>query len=154
MSLPLSCPSILQHYGLEIIAKELNVDQSHPDVEQVYVGVYKNFIEVDELAQTLFLRVIGHFPQAVDAPHRLVHKAVDAIDNGINQYDTDEPPRYINNTTLSSRVAALNPDWMDDVTPEKEDQAFRAAMELTGNEFLGVLLICCMLFHEAKLYLA
>lgn len=65
-------------------------------------------------------------------------QAVDGIDNGINLYDTDKPPRYSNDTHLSARVGRLNPDWMDEQTPEAEDEAFRKAMSLAGSEFLEV----------------
>lgn len=66
-------------------------------------------------------------------------QAIDAIDNGINQYDTDQPPRYVNNTNLSSRVGRLNLDWMDsDQSAEKENEAFQQAMTLAGTEFLDV----------------
>jgi hypothetical protein len=37
---------LFQHFGLEIVAKELGVDISHPDVERVYKAVYKYFVEV------------------------------------------------------------------------------------------------------------
>lgn len=64
---------------------------------------------------------------------------VDAVDNGIHQYDTKEPPRYASNTHLSSRVGKLNLDWMDpDQSPEKENEAFERAMNLAGSEFLDV----------------
>ncbi|GLU21303.1 hypothetical protein SLE2022_374490 [Rubroshorea leprosula] len=64
-------------------------------------------------------------------------KAIDAVDNGINQYATDESPRYVNNTSLSSRVGRLNLDWVDiDQSSEKEDEAFQCAMTLAGSEFL------------------
>ncbi|KAI8005673.1 hypothetical protein LOK49_LG07G00132 [Camellia lanceoleosa] len=63
--------------------------------------------------------------------------AVDAIDNGTNQYDTDQPPRYVNNTNLSSRVGRLNLDWVDlDQSLERENEAFQHALTLTGIEFL------------------
>ena len=65
-------------------------------------------------------------------------KAIDAVDNGVNQYDTDKLPRYINNTHLSARVGKLNPDWMEPNTPEIENKAFSHAMELAGLEFLDV----------------
>jgi len=65
-------------------------------------------------------------------------QAIDGIDNGINLYDTDKLPRYANDTHLSARVGRLNPDWMDEQTPEAEDEAFRKAMSLTGGEFLEV----------------
>ncbi|KAG0498581.1 hypothetical protein HPP92_003272 [Vanilla planifolia] len=99
---------VYKHYGKEIIAKELEVDEEHQDVQRLYLCLYKRFIE-----------------------------AVDAIDNGINKYDTDEPPRYIDNTHLSARVGRLNLDWMDpDQSSEKENEAFKQAMFLAGHEFL------------------
>ncbi|XP_028099547.1 UPF0160 protein MYG1, mitochondrial-like isoform X6 [Camellia sinensis] len=99
---------VYKHYGLEIIAKELHLDEGHQDVYPLYLAVYKNFIE-----------------------------AVDAIDNGTNQYDTDQPPRYVNNTNLSSRVGRLNLDWVDlDQSLERENEAFQHALTLTGSEFL------------------
>ena len=66
-------------------------------------------------------------------------QGIDAIDNGINQYDTDQPPRYLNNTHLSARVGRLNLDWIDpDQSSEKENEAFQWAMALVGSEFLDV----------------
>lgn len=66
-------------------------------------------------------------------------QAIDAIDNGINQYDTDQPPRYVNNTHLSSRVGRFNLDWVDpDQSADKENEAFQRAMALAGSEFLDV----------------
>ncbi|OVA14756.1 Metal-dependent protein hydrolase [Macleaya cordata] len=99
---------VYKHYGLEIIAKELQLDQGHPDVHRLFLAVYKSFME-----------------------------AIDAIDNGINQYDTDLPPRYVNNTGLSSRVGRLNLDWVNpDQSSERENEAFQRAMTLAGSEFL------------------
>ncbi|XAR71605.1 hypothetical protein NMG60_11017960 [Bertholletia excelsa] len=99
---------VYKHYGMEIIAKQLHLDVEHPDVHKLYLALYKNFIE-----------------------------AVDAIDNGISQYDTNEPPRYVNNTNLSSRVGRLNVDWIDpDQAAEKENEAFLQAVDLVGSEFL------------------
>ncbi|CAN1177940.1 MYG1 protein [Linum perenne] len=99
---------VYKHFGKEIISKELQVDEEHPDVLRLFLAVYKSFME-----------------------------AIDAVDNGINQYDTDKPPRYVNNTHLSSRVGRLNLDWTDpDQSPEKENEAFQRAMALAGSEFL------------------
>ncbi|ESR52483.1 metal-dependent protein hydrolase [Citrus sinensis] len=97
-----------KHFGKELVAKELNVDEGHPDVHRLFLAVYKNFME-----------------------------AIDAIDNGINQYDTDKPPRYVNNTNLSSRVGKLNLDWTEpDQSAERENEAFQQGMDLAGKEFL------------------
>ncbi|KAG6636472.1 hypothetical protein CIPAW_11G113500 [Carya illinoinensis] len=99
---------VYKHFGKEIIAKELQVDEGHPDVHRLFLAVYKSFME-----------------------------AIDAIDNGINQFDTEKPPRYLNNTNLSSRVGRFNLDWIDpDQSPEKENEAFQQAMSLAGHEFL------------------
>ncbi|PHT50217.1 UPF0160 protein MYG1, mitochondrial [Capsicum baccatum] len=99
---------VYKHFGKEIIAKELQVDEEHPDVHRLFLAVYKSFME-----------------------------AIDAIDNGINQYDTDQPPRYVNNTHLSSRVGKLNLDWTEpDQSSERENEAFQRAMDLAGSEFL------------------
>ncbi|XP_051187603.1 MYG1 protein C694.04c [Lolium perenne] len=99
---------VYKHFGKEIIAKELQLNEDHEDVHRVYLAIYKNFVE-----------------------------ALDAIDNGINQYDTEQPPKYVNNTHLSSRVGRLNPDWTDpDQSPEKENAAFQQAMVLAGSEFM------------------
>lgn len=79
-------------------------------------------------------------------------QAVDAIDNGINQYDVDQPPRYVNATGLSYRVARLNLDWVDpDQSSERENAAFWQAMTLAGSEFLEVQFSSVMVifFHEA-----
>ncbi|XP_039142062.1 MYG1 protein-like [Dioscorea cayenensis subsp. rotundata] len=99
---------VYKHYGKEIIAKELQLDEGHENVQRLYLAVYKSFIE-----------------------------AIDAIDNGISRYDTDQPPKYVNATDLSSRVGHLNLDWMDpDQSAEKENAAFEKAMMLAGSEFL------------------
>ncbi|KAK6775755.1 hypothetical protein RDI58_026756 [Solanum bulbocastanum] len=99
---------VYKHFGKEIIAKELQVVEEHPDVHKLFLAVYKSFME-----------------------------AIDAIDNGINQYDTDQPPRYVNNTHLSSRVGRFNLDWTEpDQSSERENEAFQRAMDLAGSEFL------------------
>jgi hypothetical protein len=37
---------ILQHFGKEIIAKELQLNEDHEDVHRVYLAIYKSFVEV------------------------------------------------------------------------------------------------------------
>jgi len=78
---------VYKHFGKEIIASAMKKQEDHPDVEPVYLHVYKAFME-----------------------------AVDAIDNGVNQFESDAPPKYVNNTHLSARVANLNPDWYEECT--------------------------------------
>ncbi|CAH9124943.1 unnamed protein product [Cuscuta epithymum] len=99
---------VYKHFGKEIIAKELQVEEEHPDVQRLFLAVYRSFME-----------------------------AIDAIDNGVNQYDTDQPPKYVNNTHLSSRVGRINLDWTEsDQSPENENKAFSRAMSLAGSEFM------------------
>ncbi|KAL5208685.1 hypothetical protein ABZP36_033120 [Zizania latifolia] len=82
---------VYKHFGKEIIANELLVSEDHEDVHRLYLAIYKSFIE-----------------------------ALDAIDNGINRYDTDQPQ-----------------NWTDpDQSPEKENAAFQQAMMLAGSEFM------------------
>ncbi|GFS44466.1 metal-dependent protein hydrolase [Actinidia rufa] len=114
---------VVLHYGKEIIARELQLDEGHPDVQRLFLAIYKSFME-----------------------------GIDAIDNGINQYDTDQPPRYLNNTHLSARVGRLNLDWIDpDQSSEKENEAFERAMALAGSEFLDWKLHLFELEEEMKI---
>ena len=46
---------LAQHFGKEIIAKELNVDQDHPDVLRLFLAVYKSFMEVSRFIHPLYL---------------------------------------------------------------------------------------------------
>ncbi|EIE18778.1 metal-dependent protein hydrolase [Coccomyxa subellipsoidea C-169] len=98
---------VYKHFGRDIIAKLLESRKDHEQVEKVYLAVYKHFME-----------------------------AIDAIDNGINQWDVDTPPKYMSTTNLSSRVGALNPRWNEDQSSERTDEQFLKAVQLTGSDFL------------------
>lgn len=50
---------------------------------------------------------------------------VDAVDNGISQWEEGEP-RYVLTTTLSARVARLNPTWNQ---PDQDTEVRRAPKE-------------------------
>lgn len=52
---------------------------------------------------------------------------VDAVDNGISQW-TEGEPRYVLTTTLSARVARLNPTWNQ---PNQDTEVRRAPGEET-----------------------
>lgn len=97
---------VYKHYGREIVSRGLGLDANYSDVEHVYLALYKGFVE-----------------------------EVDAVDNGINQYDTEKPARYESNTNLSARISRINPDWMEENTAEKEDCLFLSAMKVAGSEF-------------------
>lgn len=76
------------------------------DVHTVWLQVYKTFIE-----------------------------AVDAVDNGVNQFDTAEEPRYLECTALPARVGHLNPQWNEPGGSALLDERFEAASAMAGAEF-------------------
>ncbi|XP_057862047.2 uncharacterized protein LOC131070499 isoform X2 [Cryptomeria japonica] len=100
-------------------------------------GVYDPSRDRFDHHQRGFDQVFGHGFATKLSSAGLVYKAIDAVDNGINQYDTDQPPKYVNSTHLSSRAGRLNLDWIDeDQSQEKENERFYCAMNLAGGEFL------------------
>ncbi|KAI0757011.1 GAMM1 protein [Daedaleopsis nitida] len=99
---------VYKHFGKEIIANRLQVRQDDPKVEVLWLKMYRDFIE-----------------------------AIDAIDNGINQYPTDLQPKYRNRTDVSSRVGHLNPAWNESADAQTVDAKFLQASALVGTEFLS-----------------
>ncbi|TKY74052.1 Metal-dependent protein hydrolase [Spatholobus suberectus] len=84
-----------------------------------------------------FHQVSGHGFATKLSSAGLVYKAIDAVDNGVNQCDLNDPPKYEINTSLSSRIKRLNLNWMDsDRSSDRENEAFHQAMTLAGAEFL------------------
>ena len=79
--------------------------------------------------------------------YRTFIEAIDAIDNGVSQYDTTLKPTYRINTDLSSRVGYLNNSHPWDPTSQHatQDDRFEAASQLTGREFTEALMFC---YHE------
>ncbi|GBF89168.1 metal-dependent hydrolase [Raphidocelis subcapitata] len=112
---------VYKHYGRAIVAQRMALPEDHPDVTAVWLEIYKTFIE-----------------------------AVDGNDNGVNQYESDKPPRYVVNTTLPARVAALNPNWSDPYTDDSLYQGFLKAVELTGKEFEDALAYVSKYWLPAK----
>jgi uncharacterized UPF0160 family protein len=96
---------IYKHFGREII-QTLAPNVALKDLDVVYEKVYETFIA-----------------------------ALDGIDNGISQYDTNSEARYAITTDLSSRVSYLNQDWDEDWTKEQNNARFEDAISLTGKEF-------------------
>ena len=70
------------------------------------------------------------------------HCTVNASFAGVNQYESDQPARYVSNTNLSSRVGSLNPPWNGDQSEEASNAQFQKAMQLTGHEFSDALDYC------------
>ncbi|XP_029450940.1 UPF0160 protein MYG1, mitochondrial [Rhinatrema bivittatum] len=94
---------IYLHFGSQILATILDTDEDDSRIPVLYNKLYESFVE-----------------------------EIDAIDNGISQWDGE--PRYAISTNLSARVSHLNPRWND---KEQDTEAgFKNAMELVGREFL------------------
>ncbi|XP_072104692.1 MYG1 exonuclease isoform X1 [Mobula birostris] len=91
------------HFGPRILSQCLGLQPSDPALPTLMDKVYENFVE-----------------------------EIDAVDNGIAQYEGE--PRYTITTNLSCRVSHLNPPW----NAENQDTqaAFVQAMQLVGSEFL------------------
>ncbi|XP_002740515.2 MYG1 exonuclease-like [Saccoglossus kowalevskii] len=91
------------HFGHSVIARTLQTLPDDKITKIIFDKVYESFIE-----------------------------EVDAIDNGISQWD--EKPRYLLTTNLSCRVSNLNPWWND--TKVDVEERFEKAMSMVGAEFL------------------
>jgi uncharacterized UPF0160 family protein len=107
---------VYAHYGQEVIAAILGLESSeHPNVDKIYDRLYRTFVE-----------------------------SIDAIDNGIKQFDG--MPRFFMETvdflvfsryqlasTLNSRVQNCNPTWND---PDPQpDKSFHRAKQIVAEEF-------------------
>ena len=102
---------VFNHFGRRIIRQlaknfESTVDLDDKTVEKLFDKVYENFV-----------------------------MEIDAIDNGINQYKQNTPPKYRIRTCLSSRVDGLNPTWREERNDQSLLERFERAVTLTGGEF-------------------
>eukprot|EP00928_Gymnodinium_smaydae_P074383 TRINITY_DN57442_c0_g1_i1.p1 TRINITY_DN57442_c0_g1~~TRINITY_DN57442_c0_g1_i1.p1 ORF type:complete len:382 (+),score=51.78 TRINITY_DN57442_c0_g1_i1:46-1146(+) len=97
---------VYKHFGKEIVASALKLPEDDSTVEKIFLKVYKNFVE-----------------------------AVDGIDNGIDQWESNAPPRYLDSTRLSTRIGKLNPSWNEDSSASRQMEQFQKAMALVGEEF-------------------
>jgi len=91
------------HFGRDVISELIGLPANDEAVSRLYDKVYEKFIE-----------------------------EVDAVDNGIDQYDGE--PRYQVTTMLCGRVGGLNPAW-NEKNPDPA-AGFKKAMEMCGLEFL------------------
>eukprot|EP00457_Paulinella_chromatophora_P002695 gb/GEZN01002700.1/.p1 GENE.gb/GEZN01002700.1/~~gb/GEZN01002700.1/.p1 ORF type:complete len:689 (+),score=87.74 gb/GEZN01002700.1/:95-2161(+) len=98
---------VYKHYGKSIIATMAKLDVKSTQVELLYQHIYKTFVE-----------------------------AVDAIDNGVSQYDGEA--NYISKTDLSARVAKLNPGWMESATDGDRLERFHRAIAMVGEDFTSM----------------
>lgn len=64
---------------------------------------------------------------------------VDAIDNGVEQYDNVEgKARYRIHSDLGNRVKRLNPKWHEPTSEDTEMAAFRSAVKVTITELIDI----------------
>ncbi|XP_072828832.1 MYG1 exonuclease isoform X2 [Vicugna pacos] len=95
---------IYLHFGHKLLAQLLGTSEEDNMVGTLYDKIYENFVE-----------------------------ELDAVDNGISQWEEGQP-RYAVTTTLSARVARLNPTWNQ---PNQDtEEGFKRAMDLVREEFL------------------
>ncbi|EPT04302.1 hypothetical protein FOMPIDRAFT_1021967 [Fomitopsis schrenkii] len=99
---------VYKHFGKEIIASRVHASPEEEKVQTLWLKVYKEYIE-----------------------------AIDAIDNGVNQYDTEKQPKYRIRTDVSSRVGFLNPAWNEPFDSNTVDARFLQASSLVGEEFIS-----------------
>jgi len=110
---------IYKHFGREVVQKILNIKEDDPSLDVIYQRMYDVFIE-----------------------------SVDAVDNGIERFDSPTPAKYTECTTLGARVGRLNPSWVD--TDPDEWAGFEKAMEMTGKEFNEILLEQALSWYPAR----
>lgn len=91
------------HFGRRVLAQLTGLQPEDRQLEVLYDKLYVNLVE-----------------------------EVDAVDNGISQYDGE--PRYAVSTTLSARVGHLNPRWNS--SSQDTEEGFQKALALVGAEFL------------------
>ncbi|KAJ3344747.1 hypothetical protein HDU83_004769 [Entophlyctis luteolus] len=98
---------VYKHFGREVIANLLDWPESDPRVEIIYQKVYDDFVE-----------------------------GFDGVDNGVSQFPSDLRPKYRDSTSISHRVARLNPWWNQESNDSILYDRFLQAVALTGSEFL------------------
>ncbi|EFA76510.1 metal-dependent protein hydrolase domain-containing protein [Heterostelium album PN500] len=60
---------------------------------------------------------------------------LDGVDNGIERYPAEIKAKYKMNTTISQRVASMNPYWNEDQSEQVLYERFEKAMALMGETF-------------------
>ncbi|KAL0978881.1 hypothetical protein UPYG_G00177070 [Umbra pygmaea] len=91
------------HFGRKVLAQLTSLKEGDRQLEVLYDKLYENLVE-----------------------------EVDAVDNGISQYDGE--PRYAVSTTLSTRVGNLNPRWNS--KSQDTEEGFQKALAMVGEVFL------------------
>ena len=103
---------VYKYFGKEIVANlikfyvdkyKLDVVANEKTVDVVYYRLYDTFIE-----------------------------GIDGADNGVSRYPSDVKSKYSDHTNIQSRIARLNPSWVEpDIKP---DDRFREGMAIMDEE--------------------
>lgn len=113
---------VYKHFGKQVIANLLEKQVDSDVVEILYPKVYTEFVE-----------------------------AVDANDNGISAYSSEEEPAFKTSAiTLPAMVSRLNPLWTEDSSDEALDKRFLQASQLMGEAFVNVVLSYGKGWYPAK----
>ncbi|KAI8925599.1 metal-dependent protein hydrolase [Entophlyctis helioformis] len=99
---------VYKHFGKRVIRTILGWDVGHDaQVDQLFIKIYDDLIQ-----------------------------GFDGVDNGVLQYPVDLKPAYKETTSISHRVASLNPWWNQPSTDEDLNTRFLKAVEMAGAELL------------------
>ncbi|KAM3138219.1 hypothetical protein pb186bvf_009682 [Paramecium bursaria] len=132
---------IYKHFGKEVIQNACELLKQLIKLKQDIVRIYK-FLSVqpplDEKGLELIYQKI----------YRNYILAIDAIDNGVNQFN--EKPIYQINTNLSQVIGRFNPSWMEEVD---ENIKFNEAMDYVNREFLEWLKSMYINWYPARKYI-
>jgi len=75
---------------------------------------------------------------------------IDAMDNGISQYENTETPKYRVTTHLSCRVSRMNLSWNEKNNNDLEMKNFEIAMKMCGEELVSFIDVCAFSYLPAK----
>jgi len=96
-------------------------------------------------------------PEQIEEIYNYVYieliESIDAIDNGISQYDLTDPPKYRLSTHLSNRVARLNLNWNENNSNDLktlEMKRFEKAMKICGKELIYFVQYCAFSYIPAR----
>lgn len=100
--------------------------------------VYKHFGKsvIEILLEKIETKVKLDVDEIVARVYEKLILAFDAVDNGVNMYESDIVARYENPTTIGARVGRLNPEWHQEFSDTEKDERFLQAVALCGEEFV------------------
>eukprot|EP00483_Globobulimina_turgida_P001730 UN01732 len=118
---------IYKYFGKQII-KDIIINHSNDIKTNMVMDMddKKEAVINDNILDVLYKKVYESFIEGIDA-----------IDNGIQQYDTDTEKRYKINTDLSSRISAFNPWWNQETNDDIAMIQFKTAVLYVGGEFVN-----------------